>query len=371
MLTTLLKHAFQKKHLRTLSTLTLTLSTLLIVFNCGKRKPPLPPVERVKQRVEISGAQRGNSVVITWEMPAQTSADKSLLSIKRADIYRIVELGNAPLTLSEDEFASSSTLIGAQPISNADFGNKRFTYVDELQFSGQFVRLRYAIRFVNAAGQKAAFSNFLIIEPNSKIAESPTNLKIELTEPFINLTWAVPQANVDKSSPANIIGYNVYRLSDSERPPKLLNSAPVTNAEFADSSFEFNKDYSYFVRAVSLGNNAQPVESLDSNTVRILPRDTFAPSAPAALTIAAAPNIISIFFALNPEKDILGYNAYRSSDPTLPKSDWLRITPTPLRTNTFEDTNIQSGKTYYYYLTAVDIAGNVSQPSNVVSETAP
>ena len=37
---------------------------LLISLNCGKRTPPLPPVERVVQRVEISGFQRGNKVYL-------------------------------------------------------------------------------------------------------------------------------------------------------------------------------------------------------------------------------------------------------------------------------------------------------------------
>ena len=39
--------------------------------------------------------------------------------------------------------------------------------------------------------------------------------------------------------------------------------------------------------------------------------------------------------------------------------------------NTFQDTRVESGKTYYYYLTAVDKAGNVSGTSEVVSETVP
>lgn len=357
-----------KKHTSKLSTLALTLFALLFLltaFNCGKRKPPLPPTEKVAQRVEITGIQRGNKVMISWTMPAKNTSDKNVLNIKRADIYRIVEPQNAPLTLSEEEFASSSTLIGVQPITAADFGKKRFTYTDELEFSGQPVRLRYAIRFVNASGQKAAFSNFLIIEPVAKIAESPKALTANLSEQSIDLKWEAPKTNVDNSSPANILGYNVYRSG------KLLNSSPVATAEFSDSSFEFNKEYSYMVRAVSLGNDGEPVESLDSNTVRLLPKDTFPPSAPTAITIAAAPNVVSIFFATNPEKDVVGYKIYRSLDANLPKSEWTPLTAAPLKTTTFQDKNVEPAKTYFYYVTAIDGAGNVSEPSEVVSETAP
>jgi hypothetical protein len=367
-LKTPLKTIRVRKHASQLSTLALTLFALLFLltaFNCGKRKPPLPPTEKVAQRVEITGIQRGDKVMISWTMPAKNTSDKNVLNIKRADIYRIVEPQNAPLTLSEEEFASSSTLIGVQPITEADFGKKRFTYTDELQFSGQPVRLRYAIRFVNASGQKAAFSNFLIIEPVAKIAGNPKDLTAKLTEQSIDLKWEAPKNNVDNSSPANILGYNVYRSG------KLLNSRPVTKTEFSDSSFEFNKEYSYMVRAVSLGNDGDPVESLDSNTIKLLPKDTFPPSAPTAITIAAAPNVISIFFATNPEKDIVGYKIYRSIDATLPKPEWALLTAAPLKTTTFQDKNVEPTKTYYYYVTAIDAAGNVSQPSEVVSETAP
>jgi hypothetical protein len=363
-----LKTKLTKKHPSRLSTLALTFFALLLLlttFNCGKRKPPLPPVEKVVQRVEITGIQRGDKVLISWTMPARNTSEKNVLNIKRADIYRIVEPQNAPLTLSEEEFASSSTLIGVQPITEADFGKKKFTYTDELEFSNQPVRLRYAIRFVNAAGQKAAFSNFLLIEPVSKIADNPKVLAAELTEQAILLKWETPTKNVDNSSPANILGYNVYRSG------KLLNSSPITKVEFSDPSFEFNKEYSYMVRAVSLGNDGEPVESLDSNTVKLLPKDTFPPSAPTAITIAAAPNIISIFFATNPEKDIAGYKVYRSPDANSPKPEWVLLTATLLKTTTFQDKNVESAKTYYYYVTAIDAAGNASQPSEVVSETAP
>ena len=138
-----------------------------------------------------------------------------------------------------------------------------------------------------------------------------------------------------------------------------------------DKFFEFNKNYSYFLRTVSLGSNGEPIESLESKVITILPKDIFPPSPPSALTIAASTNTISIFFASNPENDVIGYKIYRSTDQTLPMTDWALITPQLLTTNTFQDLNVESGKTYYYYLTAVDKFGNISEISEVVSETVP
>jgi fibronectin type 3 domain-containing protein len=89
------------------------------------------------------------------------------------------------------------------------------------------------------------------------------------------------------------------------------------------------------------------------------------------LTIAASPNTISIFFAANPETDVVGYRVYRSDDNARPKSDWMLLTPEALKTNTFQDTNVEPGKTYFYYLTAVDSYGNVSAASEIITETVP
>ncbi len=341
---------------------------LLMTLSCGKRKPPLPPRERVLQRVEASGFQRGNQIILSWKMPARNASDNNVQNIDRADIYRLAEPLNSPLTLSEDEFAERSVLIASVPITDADFALKTLTYTDTLEFAGQPVRLRYSIRLVNRSGQKAAFSNFLLVEPAARIAGSPTSLSADLSQDAITLKWAAPVKNVDGSAPPGVLGYNIYRSASDKEAAKLLNKTPVNDTRFADEFFEFNKDQFYFVRSVSIGTGGEPVESGESNIVRLLPKDTFAPSPPAAITLAATLNTISIFFASNPEKDIAGYRIYRSTDADLDKAKWELLTPELLTTNTFQDQRVESGKTYYYYITATDKTGNVSGFSDVVSE---
>jgi hypothetical protein len=333
--------------------------------------PPLPPIERVPQRVELAGFQRGGHVLLSWKMPARNAAAGSVLNISRADIYRLAESVTSPLSLSEEEFASRSVLIATLKITDADFGLKTMGFTDNLEFAGQPVRLRYAVRFVNASGQKAGFSNFLLIEPAANIASNPTALETKVTQDAILLNWKAPEANVNGSKPPNIIGYNVYRSGSEKEPAKLLNQTPVTKEDFADEFFEFDKDYFYFVRTVSVGNDAVPTESLESNIAKVHPKDTFPPSPPEAITLAAGPTSISLFFAVNPEKDVAGYKIYRSTDPGLAKPSWELLTPELLTTNTFQDLRVESGKTYYYYLTATDKNGNVSEPSEVVSEIVP
>lgn len=348
------------------------LSTLALTNGCGKRRPPQPPVERVPQRTELlSGAQRGNQVILNWPAPRRNASDESVQSVRRVDVYRVAERPSDPLPLTEEEFASRSTLIGSIPYDEIKGGDDTLSYTDSLSLT-EPVRLRYAVRYVNASGQRAAFSNFLLIEPASTVSQPPALLSIaNPAENTVKVRWQPPAANVDNSTPVNLLGYNVYRTdrSQNELGQTPLNAAPVSANEFNDQSFKFGEEYSYVVRAVSLGTGGTQVESLNSNSLSITPRDVFAPSAPTGLSVNASPQRVSLFFAANPERDVVGYNVFRSTDPALPKDLWRKLTRNPTDRTTFNDDAVEAGTRYYYYVTAIDSAGNISLPSEVVSES--
>lgn len=351
------------------------LPTAICQLNCGKRRPPLPPIERVQQRTELlSGVQRGNQVILSWPAPRRNASDVSVQSIRRIDIYRLAEKPGAPLGLTEEDFATRSTLVGSVTYEEIKSGAEVLSYTDTLELAGEPARLRYAIRYVNAAGQRAAFSNFLLLEPAARIAQAPTIITTdkEVSEDAITITWQPPAANIDGSTPVNLLGYNVYRSAESEtESTQPLNDQPISGAQYQDRKFKFGDTYRYVVRAVSLGTEGGQVESLNSNSITVSPRDTFPPSAPSSITVAAAPGRLSIFFPANPESDIAGYNIYRSTNPDLPKDQWNKLNSGLLTRTTFQDEKVESGQRYYYYLRAVDTAGNVSPISEVVSETVP
>ncbi|HYV00076.1 MAG TPA: fibronectin type III domain-containing protein [Pyrinomonadaceae bacterium] len=318
--------------------------------------------------------QRGNQVILSWPAPLRNASDVSVQSIRRIDVYRLAEKPRAPLGLTEEEFATRSTLIGSVTYEEIKKGGEVLSYTDTLELAGEPTRLRYAIRYVNAAGQRAAFSNFLLLEPAARISQPPTMITTgkEVSEDAITIAWQPPAANIDGSTPVNLLGYNVYRVKDQDgEGTQPMNETPISGTQYQDRNFKFGETYRYTVRAVSLGTEGGQVESVNSNSISVSPIDTFAPSAPASITVAAAPGRLSIFFPANPEPDIAGYNIYRSSDPDLPKESWNKLNPTLLTRTTFQDEKVESGRRYYYYLTAVDQAGNVSPFSEVVSETVP
>jgi hypothetical protein len=352
----------------------LILIFLALFAACGKRRPPLPPVERIPQRTELlSGAQRGNLVILSWPAPRRNAPDDSVQSIRRIDIYRLAENPSAPLPLTEEEFSARSTLIGSVNYETFRAATETITYMDTLELAGQPTRLRYAVRYVNAAGQRAAFSNFLLIEPAARIAEPPRITGSDLSANAVTINWQPPATNIDGSTPVNLLGYNVYRVekSQTEIGQTPINSTLVTGTRYNDQTFRFGEEYNYVVRSVSLGTGGSQVESVNSNAIPVTPVDAFAPSAPGRPSIAPAPNRLSIFFPANPERDVAGYNIFRSTDPDLPKGRWTKITPTLLTRTTFQDETVESGKKYYYYVVAIDTAGNPSDPSEIESETVP
>ncbi|HEV2860147.1 MAG TPA: hypothetical protein VGX48_04005 [Pyrinomonadaceae bacterium] len=356
--------------------LSFALCLLPFALSCGKRRPPLPPAERVPQRTELlSGVQRGNQVILSWPAPRRNASDQSVQSIRRVDVYRLAEGVDDPVALTEEEFSTRATLIGSVNVEAPAAAAQNLSYTDTLTLA-EPVRLRYAVRYVNASNQRAAFSNFLLLEPATSVSQPPAlEAAPAVTQDAVTLKWQAPAANVDNTRPANLLGYNVYRVSGAQNEPAQtpLNQTPLTSTSFSDQTFRFGEEYVYVVRAVSLGTGGSPVESLNSNAVSVAPADTFAPAPPSGLNVAATrtPLRVSVFFAANQERDIAGYNLFRSTDQNLPKDSWTKLNRNLLERTSYQDEAVQPGTKYFYYVKAVDTAGNISEPSEVASDTVP
>jgi hypothetical protein len=360
--------------------LSLILLTLAGAFSvsCGKIGPPVPP-SRIRERTgQLSALQRGNSVLISWPVPRLGTIESSTSYIDHVDIYRLNERRDQQPILDADDFKGLAYQIGYVDRRTLEEQVKTLgaiQFVDPMGFGGQGaplgLRLRYAIRYVNKRGQESAFSNTVAVEPLPMVAGAPSNLHIVSEEQdAITLEWNAPEANVDGTAPATIVGYNVYRsLSGRPTTNVALNSEPLSETTFTDKKFRYLAHYIYTVRALSQGTSGL-IESTDSNALPHVPKDTYPPAAPHPVSIASANGVISLFWPTSPERDVVGYNVYRSESAEAGAKDWIKLTPQAVTTVTFRDDRVQIGGRYYYRVTAMDKFDNESQPSEVLSETA-
>jgi hypothetical protein len=252
-------------------------------------------------------------------------------------------------------------------------GSSSVVYNDALNGNSglQNKRYRYAVRMVNTAGQAVDFSNYATIEPLLNLALPPARLKAEQVEKQIEITWDPPAGNMNETSPANVAGYNLYRRQGGSF--YKINSEPLLEPRFTDRSFQFGANYQYMARSLSFkpgsASLSESIESEDSLPLDHMPKDTFPPTPPKPITIASINSMVSVFWPLNAEPDVIGYNIYRTEDENAAPEKWVKLNPELHRTASFRDERAQVGKKYFYQITAVDAYGNESARSETVSET--
>ncbi len=117
-----------------------------------------------------------------------------------------------------------------------------------------------------------------------------------------------------------------------------------------------NGTHTYEVTAIdSFGNEGPPA------TVQIVISDTSAPARPESLRVFPGNHCAHLTWKKNNDKDLAGYNIYRL-DTLGPVNG-----STPYPDTTYTDTGLIDQNIYSYYLTAVDINGFESVPSETVS----
>jgi hypothetical protein len=81
----------------------------------------------------------------------------------------------------------------------------------------------------------------------------------------------------------------------------------------------------------------------------------------------AQPHFVSLAWS-ETSSGVVGYNVYSNTQPSGPA---IKLTSTPVGTPAYTDNTVQSGQTYYYWVTALDSGGNESAYSSDVAATIP
>ena len=358
----------------------LIVSSLFLSFSsCGKKGPISPPLIRIPQKIEnFAAVQQGMKIVLMWSNPTTYIDGNPLEGIGEVEVWLAEEEKDTnrqgdhvtEIPLPEEDFQEKAKLIAtikmekfSEYIMEEGGGSEEFRYEFPIS-QGQILSKKYifGLRILDVKKRESDFSKFLAIEPRI-LPLPPRNIRSEVFKDRISISWDPPEKNIDQSSPANIKGYNIYRTENKEIPQRL-NSSLLKENKYDDKDFLFEKEYQYLVRA-SATDSSPFLESDDSEDLKVLAKDKFAPEPPDGLVSITGEDYISLSWDENREKDLAGYRVWRKEERD---EDYILLTPESIQENTFADTEVEKNKRYYYSITALDELGNESQKSMEVSE---
>lgn len=342
-------------------------------LSCGKKGEILPPLARIPQAPEnVQIAQKADQIVLTWRNPLAYEDGSTLSSIEKIEIWLFAGSAaeeEAMTGMPVEDFERSAALLTTIAGENVqDYavreGPSKGQMVFSYELSGKDSREKkyiFGIR-IKEKRRYSSFSDLVSLKP-MVLPMPPTGVEATVFTDRIEVRWKPPLENRDRSSPANLTGYNIYR-SEGEGESRRLNADLIKTEKYSDTNFQFDRRYRYFVRTSA--TEASPfLESGDSQEVEVQPKDTFPPRPPQGLISVAGQDLLSITWDANTEDDLAGYRVWRKEEGT---AEFLLLTPDPIKENAYSDRSVKSGATYVYFITAVDRSGNESPRSERISD---
>jgi hypothetical protein len=164
--------------------------------------------------------------------------------------------------------------------------------------------------------------------------------------------------------------YDVFEVKpgSNQTPamPAPVTPAPVAGLALSGPLGAFAVERCFYVRSVDI-IKGRHVRGPASPVACITPKDTYAPKPPHSLAAIATQAAINLIWEPSDSPDVVGYLVLRAR---LPDDTLQPTTDAPVSGTTLVDKGVRAGVTYAYVVVAVDKAGNRSEPSNRVEETA-
>ncbi len=364
----------------------------LLLASCAQTGPPLPPsLELPKPPTDLRVSRKGNSVTLTWSEPTLTTDRQSVRYLGPTLVCRSV---NPDRLQSEMTVCGNpNQLLPPPPEAPQKPGSPRpalQTYTDTLPQAMQqpdpAIEITYAVEVLNRNARGAGLSNRARVTAVLTLPP-PGDLAAELTSDGVVLTWtsAGESQSVSANSPANTPSvqhrYRIYRRDESSGKGAIAGEVSLGEpgpVHFTDPSFEWEKTYLYRITAVSIikrPDSEVQVEGDDTPAVRVVAHDVFPPSVPAGLQAAYSGEgqqpFIDLIWAPVTNADLAGYNVYRSETNGAAGEKMVKLNSELVKSPSYRDTTVASGKTYTYSVSAVDVRGNESQRSEETSEAVP
>jgi len=349
----------------------------LLLASCAQTGPPLPPsLELPKPPTDLRAGRKGNQVTLSWSEPTRTTDRQSVRYLGPTLVCRSLE----PEIATCGNFAAllppPSSLVAAPRKSGLPRPAPE-TFTDTLppamQQQDPSVEVTYAIEVLNRNARGAGLSNRVHVTAVVTLPP-PGDLAAELTGDGVVLTWT---SAGELHAPGIQHVYRIYRRDESSGKDAIAGEVPLGEpgpAHFTDSTFEWENTYLFRITAVSVvkrPDSEVQVEGDDTPPVRVIAHDVFPPAVPAGLQAAYSGEgqkpFIDLIWAPVTNADLAGYNVYRSDG----NGPAVKLDSELVKSPSYRDSAVASGKTYTYSVSAVDVRGNESQRSEETSESVP
>jgi hypothetical protein len=175
--------------------------------------------------------------------------------------------------------------------------------------------------------------------------------------------------------------YRIYRRDETSGKEAVAGEVPLGeagSAHFTDSGLEWERTYFYRITAVSIvkrTDSEAQIEGDDTAPLRVVAHDVFPPAVPAGLQAAYSGEgqkpFIDLIWAPVTNADLAGYNIYGREANGDTGGKMVKLNSELVKSPSYRDSAVASGKTYTYEVSAVDVRGNESRHSEAASESVP
>ena len=305
-----------------------TLAAAALLASCGYVGPPLPPALDIPSRVtDLRAVEYGDNIRVEFTLPPLTTEGLPLTSVRSVELRAAVPGGTA-------------STFDVPAVTPGPLGR----LVPAREWIGQDVVL--TVHATGPKGKASDWSNPVTVHVDTPLPR-PVNLKAENAEQGVRLTWQGGSAH-----------YRIFRAEGDQKPEQR---AEIDSAEYLDTTIHFGMRYQYFVQAI-----AGPVQQSEvSEPATITPQDVFPPAVPRGISAVAGVNAIELAWERNTEPNFKGYDVYRSVDGAPFEKIASEITAPA-----YSDHQVETGKTYRYEVSAVDLSGLESERSAPQQVTA-
>lgn len=301
-----------------------------------------------------------------------------LQSAKVFGLYQSKEVPPPPFNLYSDTTSIGVKLVWGRPdefvntyhIYRSFGGDESLSELKVIQSSDSVVQFLdtsstlkgnivyyYAVKAENTSGNLSSFSDTVQVIPKVKTTiRSPLGLKGYSLDGKVFLYW---ENLFEKDE--TIEGYKVFRRNTGDTKKDFIALfdtllSPKQN-NFVDTSVTEGKNYEYAVKAFDIFGNESKLSSsvkISISEIPILP--------PAGLTAVNMDNGIMISWQPALQENISKYKIYRYERGVEPK---LIISVTA-DVSEYLDKSVSDGNLYFYYVSAVNVNGKESIPSDEI-----